>query len=199
MMTNTIDYYNSNASLFSSSTANVSFTEIPDRFLSHLKFESKILDFGCGSGRDSLYFSKKGFIVDAIDGSSELCKIARENTGLPVKEMLFSELSAVEEYDGIWACSSVLHLPMEELIPVFGKMITALKPDGWIYTSFKYGSTEGERNGRYFTDFTEEKMEKFLAPFTKVSLREMWISGDVRSGREDEKWLNILIQKTDMT
>lgn len=78
---------------------------------------------------------------------------------------------------------------------VFEKMIKALKRDGIIYTSFKYGDFEGERNGRYFTDFTEEKFEKFVQNIENVKLREEWITSDVRPGRGDEKWLNLILQK----
>ena len=84
----------------------------------------------------------------------ELCSIAGRNTGIEVKNMLFQELAEIQRYDGIWACSSILHLPVHELADVMGKMVTALNDHGIIYTSFKYGTFEGERNGIYFTDMT---------------------------------------------
>ena len=86
------------------------------------------------------------------------------------KKLLFNELKEIEKYDGIWACSPILHLPKNELKVVFGKMIKALKREGIIYISFKYGDFEGERNGRYFTDFTEEKFNKFV----KILLFLFW-------------------------
>ena len=93
--------------------------------------------------------------MEAIDGSEELCKIASEYTGISVKQMMFHELSGVEKYDGIWACASILHLEKGDLPDVLQKMANALKTGGVIYTSFKYGDFEGERNGRYFTYLTE--------------------------------------------
>ena len=54
---------------------------------------------------------------------------------------------------------------------------------------------EGERNGRYFIDFTEEKFEKFVQNIENVKLREEWITCDVRPGRGEEKWLNLILQK----
>ena len=87
-----------------------------------------------------------------MDGSKELCRLAAEYTGIKVGQMLFEDLDEKEIYDGIWACSSILHLPKTELTGVIGKMCAALKASGIIYTSFKYGEYEGERNGRYFTD-----------------------------------------------
>lgn len=124
-----------------------------------------------------------------------MCRIASDYAGIKVKKMLFKELEEIEKYDGIWACSSILHLAKNELKAVFEKMIKALKRDGIIYTSFKYGDFEGERNGRYFTDFTEEKFEKFVQNIENVKLREEWITNDVRPGRGDEKWLNLILQK----
>ena len=156
---------------------------------------ARVLDFGCGSGRDTKYFLNKGFLVDATDGSEELCRIARELTGIPVRQMLFSELDAVGVYDGIWACSSILHCPKEELKDVIRKMIRAVKDGGVIYTSFKYGDFEGERNGRYFTNFTTDSFHEFVREFPELSVEQEWVSADVRPGRGDEKWLNLILRK----
>ena len=154
-----------------------------------------ILDFGCGSGRDTKYFLKKGMVVDAIDGSVNLCKLASEYTGIKVRNILFQELDEQEKYDGIWACASILHLSKKELSVVLDKMIAALKKNGIIYTSFKYGDFEGERNGRYFTDFTDKSFKEFIENVADVEIVEYWITGDVRQGRGEEKWLNIILQK----
>ena len=107
----------------------------------------RILDLGCGSGRDTKYFLEHGYRVDAIDGSAELCALASEYTGIPVKCQLFQELDASEVYDGIWACSSLLHLSYGELDEVLYRIEKALKPQGILYMSFKHGVFEGERNG----------------------------------------------------
>ena len=105
-------------------------------------------------------------------------------------------LDAEAIYDGIWACASILHLPKSELQNVFCKISRALKPGGYCYTSFKYGEFEGERNGRHFTDFTEKTFENFLTELNKLTIADEWISSDVRPGRTEEKWLNVIIQKT---
>ena len=72
---------------------------------------------------------------------------------------------------------------------------TALKKKGIVYTSFKYGEFEGERNGRYFTDFKIETFKEFIQDIGDLKLDEYWITGDVRPGRGEEKWLNIILQK----
>ena len=113
-MNTTIEYYENNAESFSQATLNVDFSDVQDRFASLIPEGAFILDFGCGSGRDTKYFLGRGFKVDAIDGSENLCKIASENTGIEVRNMLFSELDAGELYDGIWACSSILHYRLSE-------------------------------------------------------------------------------------
>ncbi len=198
-MNTTIEYYENNAESFSQGTLNVDFSDVQDRFASLMPDGAFVLDFGCGSGRDTKYFLGRGFKVDAIDGSENLCKIASENTGIEVRNMLFSELDADEIYDGIWACSSILHLPKEELRDVFGRMIRALKIGGYIYTSFKYGEAEGLRKGRYFTDFTEKTFREFIREKPEMEVTDEWISADVRPGRSEEKWLNIILKKTTMS
>ena len=166
-----------------------------DRFLRLLDENSSILDFGCGSGRDTKYFLNKGCRVTATDGSAELCRRASDFTGIEVKEMLFQELDDMGTYDGIWACSSILHLPKLELLPVICKMYMALKDSGVIYTSFKYSDFEGVRNGRYFTDFTEDSFKEFIAEIPELTIEDYWITGDVRPGRGDERWLNLILRK----
>lgn len=192
---NTLGYYDNHADEFYKSTINVKFTTIQERFLAKLQIGSYILDFGCGSGRDTKYFLKQGYNVEAIDGSAELCKLASEYTGISVKKMYFQELTEAEKYDGIWACSSILHLPMDDLADVVRKMVIALKGNGIIYTSFKYGTFAGERNGRYFTDMTEEGFAEFLSKIDSLKVEEQWTTSDVRPGRGEEKWLNLILRK----
>lgn len=194
-MNHTIDYYNLNAENFIESTQNVDMHQAQDRFLRLLDENSSILDFGCGSGRDTKYFLNKGCRVTATDGSAELCRRASDFTGIEVKEMLFQELDDMGTYDGIWACSSILHLPKLELLPVICKMYMALKDSGVIYTSFKYSDFEGVRNGRYFTDFTEDSFKEFIAEIPELTIEDYWITGDVRPGRGDERWLNLILRK----
>ena len=196
-MTNskTIEYYNKNAAQFTDSTILAEVHDIQKKFLGYLDKGASILDFGCGSGRDTKYFLENGYKVEAIDGSEELCKLASEYAGINVQHMFFQDLCVTDKYDGIWACSSILHLNKAELRPVLGKMLTALKKAGIIYSSFKYGDFEGERKGRYFTDFTKDTFEEFIKDFDGIRIVDEWISQDVRPDRGDEKWLNLILQK----
>lgn len=191
----TLSYYNTNAKVFVEGTVNVDFSYTQNKFLEKLNRGAFILDFGCGSGRDTKYFLDKGYLVEAIDGSEELCQIASEYTGIEVKNLFFQELQENAKYDAIWACSSILHLPYDELVTVMEKMTIALKDNGLIYTSFKYGTFEGVRNDRYFIDMNEEKIDKLLQAVTGIAIEETWITSDVRPGRGEEKWLNLFLRK----
>ena len=193
----TLNYYDQNATSFSESTLHVNFTKTQQAFLNRLPSHAHILDFGCGAGRDTGYFLEQGCRVTAVDGSEVLCKIASEYTGISVKQMLFQNLDEKEQYDGIWACASILHLKKTELPDVFLRMKKALKKQGVIYASFKYGDYEGMRNGRYFTDFTEKLFADLLKDISGLAIEKTWITGDVREGRGDERWINILLCKVD--
>lgn len=195
MLNKTINYYDTNAKEFVEGTLNVDFKVTQDKFINKLPAKGYILDFGCGSGRDTKYFLAKDFNVEAIDGSIELCKIASEYTNIKVCHMYFNELSIVNKYDGIWACSSILHLSLDDLVDVFKRMSKALKDEGIIYTSFKYGDFSGERNGRYFTDMTEDSFAKLIANVENLKVEEQWITADVRPQRGNEKWLNLILRK----
>ena len=184
-MDDTLQYYNQHAKAYVDSTRDVEFSQTQERFLQYLEPGARILDFGCGSGRDTKYFRNRGFQVEAVDGSAEFVRIASEYTGINVRRMLFQDLDEVECYDGIWACSSILHLPCAELEVVLGKMARALRRRGIVYTSFKYGTEEGERSGRYFTKMTEEKMAGLLERISVYDVEEMWVTFDVRPGRGD--------------
>ncbi len=195
-MNETIDYYERNAADFANSTGGVDFSEIQDGFLGALNDGAVILDFGCGGGRDSKYFLQQGYRVTALDGSTELCRITEEKTGIPVIHMDFNDFDERDKYDGIWACSSILHLPKQELKKVLIHMEKALHDDGIIYTSFKYGDFSGVRNERFFTDFTEDSFSAFISDVETLTIEKIWITNDVRPGRQDEKWLNMILRTT---
>lgn len=194
----TIAYYNIHASDFVTNTIYACIEEIQDKFINLLPQQAYILDFGCGSGRDTKYFLDKGYRVDEADGSEELCKLASAYTGIDVQKMLFQELDIVDKYDAIWACSSILHLSKAELVNVLEKMSIALTTNGIVYTSFKYGEFEGERNGRYFIDQTEKTFTELIQYIPTLTVEEQWITNDARPERGEEKWLNLILRKQDI-
>ena len=106
----------------------------------------------------------------------------------------FDDLDAEEKYDGIWACASLLHVEKGHLGEILKLAIKALKSNGVMYLSFKYGDFEGKRKGRYFTDMTEERFAEVLQDIEVWEILEQWVTEDVRADRED-KWLNVLLRK----
>ena len=96
-----------------------------------------ILDAGCGSGRDSKFFLEQGFNVHAIDASMEMCQLAAEYIGIPVKCLRFDEIEFDSQFNGIWANASLLHIEKSSLPDILRKFNRALKPDGIMYASWK--------------------------------------------------------------
>lgn len=196
-MTKTLNYYNQCAEAYNETTLNIEFDSKREMLLKYLQPNAHILDLGCGSGRDSKGFLQKGYKVTAVDGSKELCKIASKNIGQDVICQLFNELDAVNEFDGVWACASLLHLPTNELKQTLKRVEKALKKDGYFYASFKYGDFEGERDGRYFNDCTEVSFSTLLKEFPNLELQEVEVTTDVIPGRKNVSWLNVIMKKID--
>lgn len=190
-----IQYYDSNAELFKNSTIDANMNGLCDTFLSFLSPGARILDLGCGTGRDSLYFSKKGFSVLPVDGSKEMCRLATEISGIMAEQICFEDLEFDQEFDAVWACASLLHVDRDELPVILQKINRALKPSGLFYMSFKYGNTQRESNGRYFTDMTEKDISYLCNSATGFSIVRVDVSEDVRQERKGERWLNIIARK----
>ena len=200
-MSKTLEYYCANANEFIASTQNVDMTKIQSAFTSLLPLKSHILDLGCGSGRDALCFLERGFSVTAMDACDEFCKATKnlaykyQKTGkCKIVQKSFSELSDIQKYDGVWACASLLHVPKKELPVIFKKIENALKEKGVFYCSFKKGTFEGERNGRYFSDFTEDELCEAIEKSTRLSKIRLWLTNDARPERS-EVWINSLWKK----
>lgn len=188
------DFYDSHARDFFDATVNVDMSTVYAEFLPHLDPGALILDAGCGSGRDAIYFKKQGFLVEAFDASAELVKLATQHTGLAVKQMRFLELDEVSKFDAIWACSSILHLDKKQLKVVFKLFHDALKSGGIFFTSFKHGTFEGTKNGRHFTHFTPDGFEAFNNSLKLFNIVKSWVANDVRPEKKSDQWINIVLR-----
>ena len=188
------NYYDLNAQEFFDGTVNADMSSHHEEFLNLIPKNGTILDAGCGSGRDTLMFKSLGFSVTAIDGSGEMCRLASDYTGQNVLHMQFQEIKFNQEFDGIWASASLLHVPGSELEMVLTRLRDALKDNGILYASFKYGDFEGVRNGRYFNDLTEDTSVEIFQK-CNFDIIKTWVSDDARPDRQDEKWVNILVKK----
>lgn len=193
-MTRTLDYYKNNAAIYVQSTLGCMMDAAINEFVKSVEKGGLILDFGCGSGRDSKVFMQKGYEVDPVDGTEEICAIASEYLGKSVRHMYFEDLCDKDLYDGVWASASILHLPYERLKFVLARIYKALKSGGAFYVSFKYGEFEGLRDSRYYTDVTEDKFLKLIEGIG-FSVKKIWKSDDVRLDRSGDVWLNAILIK----
>lgn len=198
MPNSTLTYYNQNAQSFSDSTRNVDMSALYAEFLPYVVTLGHILDAGCGSARDALHFKQQGFMVSAFDASAELATLASHYLQQAVEVKTFQQLKEINAYDAIWCCASLLHVPKDELPIVFLNLQHALKTDGILYVSFKYGSEQRVHNGRAFTDLTETALSDLINTHTQMQVIKHWLSDDVRPGRETEIWLNALIKHSNL-
>lgn len=190
----TLNYYQNNAQTFFDGTVNVDMSSLYETFTRSLAPGARVLDAGCGSGRDAKAFMEMGYQVEAFDASSALVEMARAHTGLPVQLMTFADVAWKAEFDGIWCCASLLHVPAAELPEVMQKLADALKAGGVWYVSFKYGDGEREVDGRRFTDMDEVALRRLVEAMPDTEIQALWMTRDVRPGR-DEVWLNGILLK----
>ncbi|MBQ9642639.1 MAG: class I SAM-dependent methyltransferase [Lachnospiraceae bacterium] len=192
----TAGYYDEHAQAFIESTLNADVSGLYARFEEKLRPGCSILDLGCGSGRDSLYYAKCGYRVSALDPSPAMCAHTRSLVDIPVYEMQAEDMTFQEAFDAVWACASLLHVPRGSQALVLKKIAAALKEGGICYCSWKYGDKDREKDGRRFTDLTEASFRALLQQVPELREEAVWTTQDVRSGREDQKWLNVLLRKS---
>lgn len=190
-----IEYYDKNARDYYEATVNADMSDACDRFLNYVIQGGRILDAGCGSGRDSLYFIRRGYDVVSIDGSQEMVEFSSRLTGQKTLQMKFEEIDFRNEFDGVWACASLLHVPKSEIQNALSKLVLSLKARGILYVSFKYGNHEILRDQRLFNSYDEDGLKELLQSAPELELISIWETKDVRPGREDEFWINCICRK----
>jgi SAM-dependent methyltransferase len=188
----TLAYYNANAEAFITRTRDADLGAIYPEFLRHIPAGGRILDAGCGWGRDTLAFTSRGYSVTAFDGSEALAKEASAHTGQPIACMTFDDVAYPATFDGVWACASLLHLPPDQIASVLTKLTDALRVGGVLYASFKVGQGDGWREGRFFSDYDEAKMEGILKDHPRLRLLKMWRASDPRP---EVVWLNLIARR----
>jgi 2-polyprenyl-3-methyl-5-hydroxy-6-metoxy-1,4-benzoquinol methylase len=194
-MANTKDYYNANAADYFAKTVNLDVTALYTDFLGELHKGDKILDVGCGSGRDSKAFLDMGYDVTSVDGSIKLAKLASAYIGREVLVRDFKEILYADEFNGIWAMSSLLHLPKKDTLQVYKNLFNALKINGIMYVCYKNGDSEREDGNRLFNDYTEEQFREFIGTnFTNILINKTWMTGSVAANSKDQ-FVNILMKK----
>jgi SAM-dependent methyltransferase len=188
-----VPYYDQHADRFLADTSAVDMSALYDRLLAVLPVGGRILDAGCGGGRDTAAFLSRGYSVVAFDASVEMVRRATKMCGpaADVRHMRFRDARWNAEFDGIWACASLLHVSRSELPGVVRRLAAGLRSGGAFYMSFKYGTSERVVGDRTFTDCDERLMQRLLGESDLEPL-DVWSSPDLRPGRASERWLNAL-------
>lgn len=191
----TIDYYNHNAAWYFKETVNVNMTECCERFLKYIVPGGRIIDMGAGSGRDTKYFKDHGYIVEAIDASEEMCRLASVYSGIEVRCKNICDWRPEKNYDGIWANASLVHMSIAEIERFIIKASNCLNLNGAFYISMKSGIHTGyDNNGRYFTEFSKEILQQIILKNMTFRIVETWNTEDSMC-RDDFQWLNCILKK----
>lgn len=205
-MNQTIAYYDKNAEKFCDATKDADMSFCRNKFLCLLEQKNHIgekdtdgakrhiLDAGCGSGRDAKAFLDAGYQVTALDGSRKICEEAKKLIKQEVFCIEFEKLQFWQEFDGIWACASLLHVSYTQIRGVLKRFWDALKEEGILYASFKYGKGMRADGERVFYDY-EETTLKSLMISNRFSVEDIFRTQDVRKNRESEQWINVLAKK----
>ena len=191
----TDQYYTLNVDKFNDDTLHLTskMQRLYDRFLQLLP-TNLVLDLGCGTGRDSLYFQTQSLIVTSVDqNKAMIIKCIDNGVENPILAS-FDQFQSDLRYGGVWACASLLHLSKSELPAIFDKIADMMIEQAVFYCSFKYGDFEGIRNGRLFSDMTEHTFEELIDQNGKFEIVEMFVSGDVRNDNK-QRWLNVYLKK----
>ncbi len=138
----TIAFYEANAPRYT-----LSFGQAPSRhldgFLDRLEPGARILELGCGGGRDSARIVERGFDLDATDGTEAMVRKANERFDVGARHMRFDQLYAVAEYNAVWAHACLIHVARADFPGILQAIHTALRPGGLHFANFKLGDGEG--------------------------------------------------------
>lgn len=195
-MNQTIDYYNKNSEKFYKNTVHIDLSELYPKFLRYIPDNGTILDLGCGSGRDSLYFLEKGYIVTSVDASEEMVRLSSELTGQKTQYLRMQDIEFKNEFNGIWACASLLHIDKKITESGFNILCNALRDNGVLYASYKYGKGTSILGDRYYNNYDETSFAEVIDNVNNFEILTYWITKDLRPDRIDEKWLNVILKKS---
>ena len=189
-------YYDRYAEHFRGRTATLPLNAAYEPFLRELPPCAHILDAGCGPGRNAAAFMSHGNRVTAIDASPAMVQLARRR-GINASVMTFQQMTFNEEFDGIWASASVLHVPHAEISDVLNRFARALNPQGILYVSLKEGQSEQiAEDGRFFSYFTLNEFSDSLTRSGLFKLLKAWKRIGLDSSGTMRTWLNFLAAKS---
>jgi len=192
---NSASWYDRNGSDYINRTQDVGLQHLYQRFLAYLPDGGRILDAGCGSGRDSLAFQSMGYRVTAMDASVEMVRHASDLLGQQALLLRHQEVDFHEAFDGVWSMASLLHVPQAELPDVLERYRDALVPGGVLFASFKHGDGEEIVGERLFAHQHRASFARLIGSIAGMTLLDTSIDLDTRPGRNDEEWFTAVCRK----
>ena len=190
-----MSYYDNNAEEYIKSTINLDMSKLYEEFCRYLPPRAYVLDAGCGPGRDTAEFLRRGYKVDAFDKSKTMVNFSKKRNRIDVKCSSFETVNYGKKFDGIWCCASLLHVSLDNLPAAIKNLAKHLKVNGVIYMSFKYGNGERLKDGRHFTDLTEDSLTDIIKKVEGLDKIKFWKTFDVRPDKSDI-WLNAIFKKS---
>ena len=231
-----LSYYEQHAKSYAGTFDGFDLGEIRKRFVTAVRensaaktedgLEGRILDAGCGTGRDALEFIRLGYEVTALDPSPAMlrycnrkireAKLVKETERAAKasrsQEMTFDEISFRNEFDGVWAAASLLHVPVQAMPETLRILLRSLKPKGVLFFSMKYGTGEHEWDARFYTYYDRRAIREILQNIPQAREISIWLtdatgkelspdeqsqtSNDEETDRHDRRlWLNVLVKK----
>lgn len=169
----TIDAYNRYARLYDEEVVDF-WKNFPQSFLSRFSVHmpgTRVLDVGSGSGRDALLLRELGYQVVCQDGSESMVAMTKK-LGF---ESVVADFSAIDfpatSFDGVWAYTSLIHIPKEDAARVIQRLRTLLKPNGVLVIGVIEGLAAGMVTRktmpdatRYFKNYTRQELRSLIGP-----------------------------------
>ncbi|MBV7260381.1 class I SAM-dependent methyltransferase [Erythrobacter crassostreae] len=190
----TYDFYQAQAPHYSLNPA-LGPSRYLDQFLAQLAANARVLEIGCGSGRDAARMAELGFDVDATDGIPSMVTKANERHDLGARLMRFDELNTTAAYDAVWAHACLLHCPRSELPDILERIHSALRPDGFHFASFKLGDGEGrDLLGRLHNFPSPEWLRNLYSGARFEILEDVIFEGKACDGTQRD-WIALTVRK----
>ena len=187
----TLAHYEAEAESFWQGTRDHDVSQNIDALLAAIDAEApfRILDFGCGPGRDLLAFAERGHLPVGLDGTRAFVSMAARLAGVPVLHQDFLALELPEaEFDGVFANASLFHVPVRELPRVLGQLLQCLKPGGVLFASNPRGENNaGWNRGRYGVFHNFERWSEFVIGAGFDEIRHYYRPEHLP--REEQPWL----------